>query len=109
MPAGAYRLFRAVRRAFRRFETARSESDTHHQAEWTLHFHLEPDEDDGGYVIECIELPGCMSQGETREEAIANLKDAIVEVLTVRVREQLQPTDSLDDDGEDSITIAIGA
>lgn len=31
----------------------------------------------GGYSAICPELPGCQSQGETREEAIANIKEAI--------------------------------
>lgn len=37
---------------------------------------LIPDED-GGFVIECPVIPGCISQGDTREEALANIKDAI--------------------------------
>lgn len=35
------------------------------------------DEEDGGYVIECPALPGCVSQGETVEDAKKNIKDAI--------------------------------
>lgn len=35
------------------------------------------DEDGGGYLIEFPDLPGCMSDGETIEEAIKNGKDAI--------------------------------
>jgi predicted RNase H-like HicB family nuclease len=37
---------------------------------------LERDED-GFIVAECPSLPGCLSQGKTREEALANIKDAI--------------------------------
>ncbi|MGB2770183.1 MAG: type II toxin-antitoxin system HicB family antitoxin [Candidatus Zixiibacteriota bacterium] len=37
---------------------------------------LEPDES-GGYVISCPSLPGCYSQGETPEEAMENIKEAI--------------------------------
>jgi predicted RNase H-like HicB family nuclease len=37
---------------------------------------IEPDED-GVFVAECPTLPGCISQGNTREEAIENIKDAI--------------------------------
>jgi predicted RNase H-like HicB family nuclease len=29
------------------------------------------------WTVECPSLPGCISQGATREEAIANIKDAI--------------------------------
>ena len=37
---------------------------------------IEPDED-GIFVAECPTLPGCISQGKTREEAVANIKDAV--------------------------------
>ena len=37
---------------------------------------IEPDED-GVFVAECPTLPGCVSQGKTREEAMANIRDAI--------------------------------
>ena len=33
--------------------------------------------DDGYWVVECPSLPGCISQGGTRQEAIANIKEAI--------------------------------
>jgi predicted RNase H-like HicB family nuclease len=36
---------------------------------------VEQDED-GIYVASVPELPGCISQGKTREEALANIKDA---------------------------------
>ncbi|MEX2317955.1 MAG: type II toxin-antitoxin system HicB family antitoxin [Pirellulales bacterium] len=35
------------------------------------------DDEDGGWVTEVPSLPGCISQGETREEALANARDAI--------------------------------
>ncbi|WIG59738.1 MAG: hypothetical protein OJF49_002485 [Ktedonobacterales bacterium] len=37
---------------------------------------LHPGED-GYWVAECPSLPGCVSQGQTKEEAIANIKEAI--------------------------------
>jgi antitoxin HicB len=37
---------------------------------------LEPDED-GGYVVVCPSLPGCYSQGDSIEEALANIREAI--------------------------------
>ena len=37
---------------------------------------IEPDED-GIFVAECPTLPGCISQGKTRADAISNIKDAI--------------------------------
>ena len=33
--------------------------------------------EDGYWVAECPSLPGCISQGKTRQEAIANIKEAI--------------------------------
>ena len=37
---------------------------------------VEPDED-GVFVAQCPTLPGCVSQGATRHEAMANIRDAI--------------------------------
>ena len=36
---------------------------------------IEMDED-GVFVAECPSLPGCISQGKTRAEALENIKDA---------------------------------
>lgn len=33
--------------------------------------------EDGYWVAECPSLPGCISQGKTKEQAIANIKEAI--------------------------------
>lgn len=33
--------------------------------------------EDGLWVAECPSLPGCISQGETREQALVNIKEAI--------------------------------
>lgn len=33
--------------------------------------------EDGYFIAECPSLPGCISQGQTREEAVANIKEAI--------------------------------
>jgi len=37
---------------------------------------LTPDEDDG-FVVECLVIPGCISQGDSRAEALANIREAI--------------------------------
>ena len=34
-------------------------------------------DEDGMFVVECPNLPGCISQGKTRAEALANIRDAI--------------------------------
>jgi len=33
--------------------------------------------EEGGYIVSCPQLPGCVTQGETVEEALAMVKDAI--------------------------------
>jgi len=33
--------------------------------------------EEGGFVVYCPSLPGCVSQGETRDEALTNIKEAI--------------------------------
>jgi predicted RNase H-like HicB family nuclease len=38
---------------------------------------LTPDEEDGGYVAECPAIQGCVSEGDTVEETLANIKGAI--------------------------------
>jgi predicted RNase H-like HicB family nuclease len=38
---------------------------------------LEKDEVDGGYSVQCIELPGAISQGQTKEEALKNIREAL--------------------------------
>jgi len=43
-------------------------------------------DEDGYWIAECPSLPGCISQGETKEEAIENITDAIrayIEALTL--------------------------
>jgi predicted RNase H-like HicB family nuclease len=37
--------------------------------------------EDGWWVVECPSLPGCVSQGETKEKAILNIKEAIQTVF----------------------------
>lgn len=50
---------------------------------------LRPDPEDGGFNVSCPVLLGCHSQGDTEEEAIENIKDAImgcIEALNQRVQ-----------------------
>jgi predicted RNase H-like HicB family nuclease len=46
----------------------------HRNMKYTVILEREPD---GGFVASVPVLPGCISQGDTREEAIANMKEAI--------------------------------
>ncbi|WP_234969684.1 type II toxin-antitoxin system HicB family antitoxin [Alicyclobacillus vulcanalis] len=52
---------------------------------------LKPDED-GGYVVECPVIPGCFSEGDTEEEALENIKEAIRGLVEVRRELGLEPT-----------------
>lgn len=48
-----------------------------------FNFTVDRDED-GVWVVECPSIPGCVSQGATKEEALESIKDAIRECLLVR-------------------------
>ena len=39
--------------------------------------------EDGYFIAECPSLPGCVSQGQTREDAVANIKEAIHAYIAV--------------------------
>jgi predicted RNase H-like HicB family nuclease len=52
---------------------------------------LERDES-GAVVAECPAVPGCVSQGSTEEEALANIREAIIGCLEVRAQEGLPLT-----------------
>ncbi|BAZ06170.1 MULTISPECIES: type II toxin-antitoxin system HicB family antitoxin [Nostocales] len=41
-------------------------------------------DEDGIWVVECPSIPGCVSQGQTKQEALENIKDAIAACLQVR-------------------------
>ena len=51
---------------------------------------LEEDEEVGGFITSCPSLPGCFSQGETAEEAIENIKEAIQACLESLAEDELQ-------------------
>ncbi len=41
-------------------------------------------DEDGVWIAECPAIPGCVSQGATRDEAMANVQEAIAACLEVR-------------------------
>ncbi len=48
---------------------------------------------ENGYIVaECPSIPGCVSQGKTKKEAIANIKEAIKICLEVRSHEGMPLT-----------------
>ena len=53
--------------------------------------------EDGYWVAECPSLPGCISQGKTKEEAIANIKEAIKGYIAALEEDKLPvPEDHFD-------------
>jgi predicted RNase H-like HicB family nuclease len=49
-------------------------------------------DEDGVWVVECPAIPGCVSQGGTKAEALANIKEAIELCLEVRAESGLPLT-----------------
>ncbi len=41
-------------------------------------------DEDGIWIVECPSIPGCVSQGDTKDEALKNIKEAIQLCLEVR-------------------------
>jgi len=52
-------------------------SNNFEELKMTFKVLIKKDEEDSGYNISCPALPGCHSQGDTIEEALENIKDAI--------------------------------
>jgi len=49
-------------------------------------------DEDGIWIAECPSIPGCVSQGSTKEEAVENVKEAIKLCLEVRAEQGLPLT-----------------
>jgi len=48
-------------------------------------------DEDGIWIAECPAVPGCVSQGETEKEALANVKEAIEACIAVRKELSMPP------------------
>lgn len=59
--------------------------------------------EDGYFVAECPSLPGCISQGKTREDAIANIKEAIAGYIAALKEDGLP----VPDENFDAMVIAV--
>jgi len=68
---------------------------------------LERDET-GMIVAECPAIPGCISQGRTEEEALANIREAIQACVEARVTNGMQVTISAYASTPDSSVRAAG-
>lgn len=55
-----------------------------------MYFQVTVDRDeDGVWVAECPSIPGCVSQGATKPDALANIREAIRLCLVVRAERSL--------------------
>ena len=58
-----------------------------------MKFNVTVDRDeDGVWIVECPAIPGCVSQGRTKEEALDNIREAIALCLEVRAEKGLPLT-----------------
>lgn len=49
-------------------------------------------DEDGVWIAECPAIPGCVSQGDTRDEVLVNIREAIAACLEVRAERGLPLT-----------------
>ena len=49
-------------------------------------------DEDGVWIAECPSIPGCVSQGDTRDEALANIREAIEFCIEVRAEKGMPLT-----------------
>ncbi|NIA29015.1 MAG: hypothetical protein GWP06_03770 [Actinobacteria bacterium] len=59
--------------------------------------------EDGYWVSECPSLPGCISQGKTREDSITNIREAIDACIAVLEEDNLP----IPEDRFDVLTVAV--
>ena len=61
-----------------------------------VHLSIDIDrEDDGRWIAEALELPGVMTYGQTREEAIGNTERLAIEVIADRIEHDGLPPSAL--------------
>ena len=49
-------------------------------------------DEDGVWIVECPSIPGCVSQGATKDEALVNIREAIAVCMEVRAEQGLPLT-----------------
>ena len=59
--------------------------------------------EDGYFIAECPSLPGCISQGQTKEEAVANIKEAIDGYIAALKEDNLP----IPDENFDAMVVAV--
>lgn len=63
---------------------------------------LQPGED-GYWVVECPSLPGCISQGQTCDDAITNIKEAI----SLYIESLMEHGDPIPEDHTESLLMVV--
>lgn len=66
---------------------------------------LEPNES-GGYTVTVPVLPGCISEGDTKKEALANIKEAI-ELYVESLQEDGEPIPTEESVEEAIVEVAV--
>ncbi len=96
VPKAVITFFATMRKIFGRPEDERERRHEppriSERGTWNLLINVEPDEVDGGFIAETPDVPGAMAQGETEQEAVENLGDAISAIVQAKMDEQFQAT-----------------
>jgi antitoxin HicB len=64
---------------------------------------LEPNDPEEGYTVTVPALPGCVSCGDTVEEALENIKDAI----SLYIQDSLKHGEALPEDGDVVVQVKV--
>jgi predicted RNase H-like HicB family nuclease len=96
VPRPVITFFAILRQIFGKAEIKRETTydppTVEHAGTWKLCVSVEADELDGGYVAECLDVPGAMAQGDTEQEALQNLIDAVQAVVAAKMEESFEAT-----------------
>lgn len=98
VPQPVVAFFAGLRKIFGKPEECREivhepHATVAHSGTWTFRVEITPDDVDGGYIAECLDVPGAMSQGETEQEAFENLIEAVQGVIALRMGEHFRTID----------------
>jgi predicted RNase H-like HicB family nuclease len=97
VPKPVVAFFAVCRKIFGRAEdtreTIRNPPTIRERGTWDMEVLVEADAIDGGFVAETPDIPGAMAQGETEEEAVENLVDAIHGIVAAKVEEHYRELD----------------
>ncbi|UUX91802.1 type II toxin-antitoxin system HicB family antitoxin [Methanoplanus endosymbiosus] len=64
-------------------------------------------DEEGGYIAECPDLPGCITEGDTQDEAIRNLNEAIIGCLKSRLKSAINNIKFIESDEKLNISLDI--